>query len=76
MEMFHEEPCVQSLPDNVKIVETLLLTGRHRGVFCSQPRMAKGTRFGPYTGNIVLPQEMRAQENNSVWEVRKGILRI
>lgn len=69
MEMFHEELCMQNLPENVKIVETHLPTGRHRGVFSGQRRIAKGTRFGPYTGNIVLPLEMRTPEKNSVWEV-------
>ena len=69
MEMFHEELCMQNLPENVKIVETHLPTGRHRGVFSGQRRIAKGTRFGPYTGNIVLPVEMRSPEKNSVWEV-------
>lgn len=69
MEMFQEELCAQNLPENVKIVETLLPTGRHRGVFSGQLRIAKGTRFGPYTGNIVLPPEMRSLEKNSVWEV-------
>lgn len=69
MEIFHEEFCMQNLPENVKIVETHLPTGRHRGVFSGQRRIAKGTRFGPYTGNIILPMEMKAPEKNSVWEV-------
>jgi len=74
MEMFHEELCMQNLPENVKIVETHLPTGRHRGVFAGQRRIAKGTRFGPYTGNIVLPLEMRSLEKNSVWEVINELL--
>ena len=69
MEMYQEEPYAQNLPDNIKLVETLLPTGRHRGVFCGQRRIAKGTRYGPYTGNIIIPQEVRTQDNNSVWEV-------
>ena len=69
MELFHEELCVQNLPENVKIVETVLPTGRHHGVFCGQRRIPKGTRFGPYTGNIVLPLEVRSREKNNVWEV-------
>lgn len=74
MEMFQEELCMQNLPENVKIVETHLPTGRHRGVFTGQRRIAKGTRFGPYTGNIVLPLEMRSPEKNSVWEVMYCVL--
>ena len=70
MDMIQEERNVQNLPENLKIVETILPTGRHRGVFCGQRRIAKGTRYGPYTGNIVLPQQMGPHENNSVWEVR------
>lgn len=69
MDMYHEEPFLHILPESIKVVETLLPTGRHRGVFCSQPKIAKGTRYGPFTGNILLPQEMGAQDNNSVWEV-------
>ena len=69
MDMIQEERCVQNLPENLKIIETILPTGRHRGVFCGQRRIAKGTRYGPYTGNIVLPQQMGPHENNSVWEV-------
>ena len=74
MEMFKEELCMQNLPENVKIVETHLPTGRHQGVFTGQRRIAKGTRFGPYTGNIVLPLEMRSPEKNSVWEVMYCVL--
>ena len=70
MDMIQEERCVQNLPENLKIIETILPTGRHRGVFCGQRRIAKGTRYGPYTGNIVQPQQMGPHENNSVWEVR------
>ncbi|KAJ7330631.1 PR domain zinc finger protein 14 [Desmophyllum pertusum] len=69
MELFHDELCMQNLPEDIKIVETLLSTGRHRGVFTGQRRIAKGTRFGPYTGNIVLPPELRPLEKNSVWEI-------
>lgn len=69
MELFQEELCVQNLPETVKIVETVLPTGRHRAVFCGQKRISKGTRFGPYTGSIVLPLEMRSLEKDCVWEI-------
>lgn len=69
IDMYPGEPFLHMLPESIKVVETLLPTGRHRGVFCSQPKIAKGTRYGPFTGNILLPQEMGAQDNNSVWEV-------
>ncbi|KAK2569681.1 PR domain zinc finger protein 14 [Acropora cervicornis] len=69
IDMYHGEPFLHMLPESIKVVETLLPTGRHRGVFCSQPKIAKGTRYGPFTGNILLPQEMGAQDNNSVWEI-------
>ena len=69
MELFHEELYVQNLPETVKIVETVLPTGRHRAVFCGQRGISKGTRFGPYTGSIVLPLDLRSLEKNCVWEV-------
>lgn len=69
MELFHEELYVQNLPETVKIVETVLPTGRHRAVFCGQRRISKGTRFGPYTGSIVLPLDLRSLEKNCVWEI-------
>ncbi|XP_015759708.1 PREDICTED: PR domain zinc finger protein 14-like [Acropora digitifera] len=69
IDMYPGEPFLHMLPESIKVVETLLPTGRHRGVFCSQPKIAKGTRYGPFTGNILLPQEMGAQDNNSVWEI-------
>ena len=70
-EMYHEEPFIITLPDSIKIAETILPTGRHRGVFCGQPRIPKGTRYGPFTGNTILPKEIKSQDNNSVWEVSK-----
>jgi len=69
IDMYHGEPFLHMLPESIKVVETLLPTGRHRGVFCSQPKIVKGTRYGPFTGNVLLPQEMGAQDNNSVWEI-------
>ncbi|XP_068727351.1 PR domain zinc finger protein 14-like [Montipora capricornis] len=68
-EMYHEEPFINTLPDSIKIAETILPTGRHRGVFCGQPRIPKGTRYGPFTGNTILPKEIKSQDNNSVWEI-------
>ncbi|XP_048579516.1 PR domain zinc finger protein 14 isoform X2 [Nematostella vectensis] len=40
------------------------------GVFCSQVMIPRGTRFGPYTGRIVFPDDLRTDlDNRHMWEV-------
>ena len=69
MEMFRDEQCVQSLPENLRVIETLLPAGRHKGVFVSQQNIPKGTRYGPFTGNIVSPEELTSHNSKNAWEV-------
>ncbi len=42
----------------------------HHSVFCEQTIIPKGTRFGPFTGRIVHPSEIKANDDtNYMWEV-------
>ncbi|XP_031551340.1 PR domain zinc finger protein 14-like [Actinia tenebrosa] len=40
------------------------------GVFCTHSMIPRGTRFGPFTGKVVFPQDViRGQDNPHMWEV-------
>lgn len=42
----------------------------HFGVYCVQPMIARGTKFGPYRGRVVNPSEIKVNNDNSLmWEV-------
>lgn len=42
----------------------------HYGVFCKKSVIAKNTRFGPFPGRIVYPNELKpSDDNNHMWEI-------
>jgi hypothetical protein len=60
----------QSLPEGIKIIETILMGVSHYGVFCSGKVIKKGTRFGPFTGRNILPDDIFTLNDTSyMWEV-------
>ena len=60
----------QSLPEGIKIIETILMGVSHYGVFCSDKLIKKGTRFGPFTGRNILPDDISTLGDTSyTWEV-------
>lgn len=60
----------QSLPEGVKIIETILMGVSHYGVFCSEKMIKKGTRFGPFTGRNIAPDDIFTLSDTSyTWEV-------
>ena len=65
----------QSLPEGIKIIETILMGVSHYGVFCSEKVIKKGTRFGPFTGRNILPDDIFTLSDTSyTWEVSTTIL--
>lgn len=64
----------QSLPEGIKIIETILMGVSHYGVFCSEKMIKKGTRFGPFTGRSIAPNDIFTLSDTSyTWEVSIGI---
>jgi hypothetical protein len=64
-----------SLPEGIKIIETILMGVSHYGVFCSEKIIKKGTRFGPFTGRNIAPDDIFTLSDTSyTWEVSKTIL--
>lgn len=64
----------QSLPEGIKIIETILMGVSHYGVFCSEKMIKKGTRFGPFTGRNIAPTDIFTLSDTSyTWEVSIGI---
>lgn len=62
----------RSLPEGIKIVETLLMGVSHYGVFCSEKPIKKGTRFGPFTGRSIPPKDIfTLSDTGYTWEVFK-----
>lgn len=62
----------RSLPEGIKIVETLLMGVSHYGVFCSEQPIKKGTRFGPFTGRSIPPKDIFTLSDTAyTWEVSK-----
>lgn len=60
----------QSLPDGIKIIETILMGVSHYGVFCSGGMIKKGKRFGPFTGRNIPPQDIfKLSDTSYTWEV-------
>ena len=42
----------------------------HYGIFCKKTVIAKNTRFGPYPGKVVYPNEYKFNDdNNHMWEI-------
>ncbi|XP_033098125.1 adenosine deaminase-like [Anneissia japonica] len=61
-----------SIPDGVIILSTAIGGATHRGVFCNQGVIPKGTRFGPYCGRITHVSEIKTNaENSYMWEIFK-----
>lgn len=58
-----------SLPEGLRVVTTSLPGGAVRGVFSIQNIITKGTRYGPYTGEIVHPNDCPVETNSAFWEV-------
>lgn len=62
----------QSLPEGIKIIETILMGVSHYGVFCSEKIIKKGTRFGPFIGRNIAPDDIFTLSDTSyTWEVFK-----
>jgi hypothetical protein len=60
----------QSLPEGIKIIETILMGVSHYGVFCSEKIIKKGTRFGPFIGRNIAPDDIFTLSDTSyTWEV-------
>ena len=60
-----------SLPEGLKLIETVLPGMHHFGVFCSQRIFNKGTRFGPFTGVVVATGDAVTVDRGDNWEVGK-----
>lgn len=57
----------------VVIVPTHVRDQVHYGVFCEAPNIAKGTRFGPFSGKVVNMSEIKTYDDNTyMWEVSGG----
>jgi len=58
------------LPDDLQIRPSFLPELSHYGVFCKKTVIAKSTRFGPFPGRIVYPNELKpSDDNNHMWEI-------
>ncbi|XP_794184.4 PR domain zinc finger protein 14 [Strongylocentrotus purpuratus] len=61
------------LPEGLAILRSSL--GRmspHYSVFCQQTVILKGTRFGPFTGRVIHPSEIKSHDDTSLmWEIFK-----
>lgn len=60
---------ITSLPEGLRLVTTSLPGGAVRGVFSIQNIITKGTRYGPYTGDVIRPEDGAFESNNALWEV-------
>ncbi|XP_068705469.1 PR domain zinc finger protein 14-like isoform X1 [Montipora foliosa] len=59
-----------SVPDNLQLIGATLDSGTHFAVLCSQSRITKGTRYGPYTGRRVESSDVtNATDTALMWEV-------
>ena len=58
-------------------IETCIVGGsHHHSVFCVQTVIPKNTRYGPFTGRIVHPSEIKANDDtNFMWEVGTILLK-
>ena len=69
LDMYVTERSMPSLPEGLKLIETVLPGMHHFGLFCSHRMFPKGTRFGPYTGNIVGTEDVLTMDRGDNWEV-------
>ncbi|XP_074640245.1 PR domain zinc finger protein 14-like [Tubulanus polymorphus] len=66
------EKTTLGLPEGMKIVQTSCGGAVHYGVFCQMTVIARGTRFGPFTGRVVHTSEIKTNDDNSfMWEIFK-----
>lgn len=63
------KPQQNILPDGLRIITTSLPGADIKGVFSVQNIITKGTRYGPYTGQTIHPDECVMQNSNALWEV-------
>lgn len=62
-------PLSAAIPEGISIVEPSS-PGKSYSVYCSQAMIPRGTRFGPFTGKIVWPDDIQpGQDNPYMWEV-------
>ncbi|XP_072022512.1 uncharacterized protein [Amphiura filiformis] len=58
------------LPEGITIIKSIVGGSIHHSAFCQQTIIPKGTRFGPFTGKIVHPSEVKANDDaNYMWEI-------
>ncbi|XP_076147487.1 PR domain zinc finger protein 14 [Alosa pseudoharengus] len=58
------------LPEELSIVQTTTGSVSHYGVFADKMSIAKGTRFGPFTGKLVNTSEIKTNDDNTLmWEI-------
>jgi hypothetical protein len=55
---------------DIEIRQTFLPDLTHNGMFCKKTIITKGTRFGPFPGKKIFPNEMKISEDNiNMWEI-------
>ena len=65
-------PLSSTIPPGITVLKTTN-PEESFGVYCSQTMIPRGTRFGPFTGKVVLPEELSpGQDNQYMWEVRQS----
>ncbi|XP_062377529.1 PR domain zinc finger protein 14 [Sardina pilchardus] len=58
------------LPEELSIVQTTSGSVSHYGVFADKMAIAKGTKFGPFTGKLVNTSEIKTYDDNTLmWEI-------
>ncbi|XP_038051862.1 PR domain zinc finger protein 14-like [Patiria miniata] len=59
-----------NLPEGISITQTTVGGSPHYSVFCHTHVIAKGARFGPFTGRIIHPSEIKSNDDtNFMWEI-------
>ncbi|XP_022088906.1 PR domain zinc finger protein 14-like [Acanthaster planci] len=59
-----------SLPEGISITQTTVGGFPHYSVFSHTIMIAKGTRFGPFTGRVIHPSEIKSSDDTSfMWEI-------
>ncbi|XP_072175541.1 uncharacterized protein [Diadema setosum] len=61
------------LPEGLAVLRTSLSPAHsHYSVYCQQTVILKGARFGPFTGRVVHPSEIKSHDDTSLmWEIFK-----
>ncbi|XP_033640683.1 PR domain zinc finger protein 14-like [Asterias rubens] len=59
-----------SHPEGISITQTVVGGAPHYSVFCQSTMIPKGSRFGPFTGRIINPSEIKNNDDTSfMWEI-------